>query len=67
MKEDRNNFHIDLKASMDPASLICLGRLFHKNRAQEANALLPADLLVGGITKRPASAHQYYTAIALLI
>ena len=35
----------DLKASTDPASLLCLGRLFHKNEARETNALLPEDLL----------------------
>ena len=32
---------MDLKASTDPASLIYLGRLFHKNGARETNAHLP--------------------------
>ena len=43
---------------MDPASLIYLGRLCHKNGARETNGLLPADLLVDGITKRPASTER---------
>ena len=46
---NKNEFNVDLKASTDPASLICLGRLFHKNGARETNALLPADLLVDGM------------------
>ena len=30
---------MDLKASMDPASLICLGRLLHKKRGHERQML----------------------------
>ena len=30
----KNDFNMDLKASTEPASLICLGRLFHKYGAK---------------------------------